>query len=371
MTIAWPQPGHSRATPQVWILLSGQRGDDNQLRALAEALGFPFEAQQVRYNLLRRIAFLRGERLWHLTREARRALTPPWPDLVIGLGYASVSISRYIRRQSGGRTRLVHLGNPRTDLSDIDLVLTTPQFPLRPAPNVVVLPLPVGNPAQGAVLTPEEKSWFESRPRPLRLIVVGGSTRQWRIRLSDLGCAIDHLESERARYGGSLIAVTSPRTEPRIARYLRKRLTGAATACVEAFPRFTALLAECDEFYVTADSVSMLSEAVLTRKPVGMIPIARSLRGALGQVLVRLGLIRSKADLSQFWHHLTANHFVGSVDSPVASNASNTVGTAVNAINGLLAQPQGSRLWRRGQVQALFAVLENVASRLCELSEDN
>src|SRR4051794_41718687 len=46
-------------------------------------------------------------------------------------------------------------------------------------------------------------------------------------------------------------------------------------------PRYLCLLQDADEIYVTADSVSMLSEAIFTGKPVGMIPVRRVLRGAL------------------------------------------------------------------------------------------
>jgi len=37
-------------------------------------------------------------------------------------------------------------------------------------------------------------------------------------------------------------------------------------------PRYRSLLEDADELHVTADSVSMISEAVFTGKPVGMVP---------------------------------------------------------------------------------------------------
>ena len=68
--------------------------------------------------------------------------------------------------------------------------------------------------------------------------------------------------------------VTSPRTDDKTRRLLAKCLEGTRHTLANDFPRFPALLAWSDEIYVTADSVSMLAEAMLTGKPVGMIPLS-------------------------------------------------------------------------------------------------
>jgi mitochondrial fission protein ELM1 len=330
-------PQSTAPRPTVWVLTGSRVGDNNQMLALADALGLPFEVKQLTYNRLRRFAFLRGQRLVYLTRRARRMLTPPWPDLVIGLGYDSMPVSRYIRDQSGGRTRLVQLGNPRTTIDDLDLVITTPQYPQRAAPNVLELPFPIGNPAEAVTATEEEEQWLAAFPRPRRLVAVGGSTRQWEIDNVELDHAIRNLKARCASRGGSVIAVTSRRTTPATSHLLEARLTGEREACVANFPRFAVLLARCDECYVTADSVSMLSEAVLTGKPVGMIPIARSFRGRVGHWFRTRGWnLRSHADLSKFWDYLTSKNLVGTVDSPVASKSSDTVAMAVSAVRKLI-----------------------------------
>ena len=70
----------SMRTPTVWILLGGRTGDDNQLRALAEALGWPFQAKTLQYNGLHHFPSLRDERLLHLAQESRAVIRPPWPN---------------------------------------------------------------------------------------------------------------------------------------------------------------------------------------------------------------------------------------------------------------------------------------------------
>ena len=53
MGIQSRMPHESR--PRVWALLGPHRGDNNQVLALAEALGLPFEEKTLSYNQLRRV----------------------------------------------------------------------------------------------------------------------------------------------------------------------------------------------------------------------------------------------------------------------------------------------------------------------------
>ena len=130
----------------------------------------------------------------------------------------------------------------------------------------------------------------------------GGATRKWKIDNSELDRAIEHLQASGERDGGSVIAVTSPRTSARTRRLLDEGLTGSRNAVVDDLPRFPALLSRCDEIYVTADSVSMLAEAILTGKPVAMIPIARTWKGTLGHWIHRMGfpIMPTSRNLSKY-----------------------------------------------------------------------
>ena len=45
----------SEAQPRIWALLGHRKGDNNQVLALAQGLGLPFETRSMRYNVLRRL----------------------------------------------------------------------------------------------------------------------------------------------------------------------------------------------------------------------------------------------------------------------------------------------------------------------------
>src|SRR4051794_7327161 len=92
----------------VWVLLGPHRGDNNQVLALAEALDMPFRSIDLQYRWFGHLpAVFRAITLSPLTSASRSRIAPPWPKLVLGIGQRSAPVARYIRRQSGGRTKIV------------------------------------------------------------------------------------------------------------------------------------------------------------------------------------------------------------------------------------------------------------------------
>jgi mitochondrial fission protein ELM1 len=321
--------------PHVWLLMGTRVGDNNQLLALAKALGYPFEAKPVAFNQLRRVAPLRTG-LAIVARESRELIRPPWPDLVIGAGYVSVPVSRYIRQQSRGRTKLVHIGNPREPLGDFDLQITTPQYSRQRTPNLLELLFPIGNPAKDAEPTAAEREWLRRFRRPRRLVAIGGPARYWRLDHAALARAIRSIQAKEP--AGSIVVATSARTTRDTHRLLARLLDGANGTMVDDFPGFGVLLRDCDEIYVTADSVSMISEAILSGKPMGIIPIRRSVGGLTAHWLWERPFDRRTfPDFGNFWRLLDEAGLAGTVELPVANQVCDTVEPAADAVRSLFA----------------------------------
>lgn len=316
--------------PRIWVLLGHRRGDNNQLLALAERLGLPFETRSLDYNGLWSFFLSRfPTKPWLLTRGARSKLVPPWPDLVIGIGRRSVAVSRWIKSRSGGRTKIVRLGNPRAQSDLFDLVITTPQYPIASAENVLVLPVSMARYAGISKPDAEEANWLEAVPRPHILVSLGGTTRYWQLSDEALVTSLKHLQAK----GGSLIVATSPRTPASAIDAIRT--SGIDCHVVSDGPvRYPILLADADENFVTADSVSMISEAVLAGKPVGLIPVDLDDEGVLE--LGTDGFSSSKRDIRRFWASLQAKGVVGTLTEPKSGTVENPVRTAVAAVRRLL-----------------------------------
>ena len=323
--------------PRVWLLIGTRRGDNNQVFALGEGLEVPFETRTVFYKWTARLRMkLFPESVGHLTAKSRRWLRPPWPDLVIGVGRRTVAVARWIQRQSGGRTNLIRVGHPRADNELFDLVVTTRQYPVPPGDNVVTLPLAMNRFRTPPPPTAEEQAWLAARPRPRLLLSIGGSSSMWRLDLAALRLAVKKLVDRSQKKHGSLIVVGSPRT-PKEAWTMVREMTASApnvTLVENAEVRYPVLLNDADEQFVTADSVSMISEAIATGQPVGLIPVEPDARGRR-----RLGRDPEKTrvrDPRRFWNDVHAQKLVGTVDKPVRGKVQDPVEIAVTAIRKTL-----------------------------------
>jgi hypothetical protein len=262
----------TETAPRVWLLFGERRGDNAQVLALARMLGWPHEIKQLRwqpdYNVDPAEA---GVSLAGLDIAASDPLAPPWPDVIIGIGYRSAPISRWIGQQ-GGRVINIRLGRPRTGLKPYDLVITTPQYGLPPAPNVRELPLPLvkADEIEMAKAVARWRPAFERLPKPWIAILLGGPTQHMAFDETVARNLARDLQAFVERAGGSLLITTSPRSPAGL-----KAIFGQAIAAphflfefqAAADNPYPALLALSDAAIVTSDSASMIADVAAFERP--------------------------------------------------------------------------------------------------------
>ena len=320
----------------VGVLLGHRTGDNKQLLRLAGELGLPFRSIHLRYNRLHLLPpRLLGASLRSLTPESREQIHRPWPRLVLGVGHRSVPVALAIRRLSGGKSKLVRLGNPRIDPSNFDLVVTTPQYRLPNRSNVIRLPLGI-NTAVAAEPTPDEAKWLASFPRPHRLLLIGGNTFMWELRPEKVAEAARRLKD---RPEGTVIALRSGRTRRQVLDAVTDALKGGEHAVASGrFPRYSVLVEDADEIFVTGDSVAMVSDAIASRKPVGIIEPDKSVTGRFLYALDSIGLRVPVRDIRQFWDEIGRQGLAGTLDEPkcgqVTTDSLSLVKTAVLGLLG-------------------------------------
>lgn len=296
-------------TPRVWVLLGARTGDNNQALALAETIGWPFEIKHLHYNALQSLSVWLPPTAATLTAAAKEGLRPPWPDLVIAIGRRSVPVARWVKRESGGKAKLVRIGHPRIDPALFDLVVTTRQYPVPPGDNVVLLPVAMSRFTETLVATEAEEKFLRDT-QPFRLVAVGGATKYWTLPEKRIVAAIE------APFGGTVVAVTSRRTDSALVKRLRELTGERVKLVVGPSPRFALLLERAAEIYVTGDSISMISEAVMTGHPVAIIPIEQDDRGQriLGPRPQEHGPASRRRDLRRFWNYLIEEGLAGTSD---------------------------------------------------------
>ena len=259
-------------TAECWVLTDGKPGMSNQCVGLAEALGVNFVVKNVRPRLPWRIL---APQLWLSPLSAPGAdsdsLHPPWPKLLIATGRQTVALSIAIKRASAGKTFTVQIQNPAFATSRFDLVVV-PRHDEITGANIIV--------TEGALhrVTNERLACDAERfspllanlPRPLFAVLVGGSNGQYRFTREAAERLADQLQSLIRRHGVGLAITMSRRTGEKNERLLRDALSANDAYIWDGIgdnPYF-GILGLCDMIVVTSDSVSMVSEACATGKPV-------------------------------------------------------------------------------------------------------
>jgi uncharacterized protein len=298
--------------PRVWVLLGAGAGGNAQMRSLADALGWPYEAKRLEYNLLNHCPnLLLGASIASVNRRASSALAPPWPDLIIAASRRSAPVALWIRKQSGGRTRLVHLLHAQAPLKWFDLVITTPQYRLPELPNVVHNTGPL-NQVPPERLSEAALKWREklgALPRPLTALIVGGDSSSYELD-AEIAARLGREASAHVHTsGGSLLVTTSPRTPPASAEALLSAIdcpsfTYRWRANDPDNPYF-AYLALADEFIVTVDSASLLVETSATGKPVAVFEWPRRrTEDAAGRERARTNGHGARPEAGRFYERL-------------------------------------------------------------------
>lgn len=257
----------------VWVLADDRAGNVNQLLGIAAALGWPYEQKKIRYTKWVRLPnCLRGATLIGVTDASARELRGPWPDVVLSAGRRSFPVARYIRRQSGGRTRIVQLMNPgMSGFREADLVVLPAHDRYRGrAANVSVV---TGAPHRVTIdrLKSERQRWksvLGVYPPKRVAVIVGGATKD---KPFTTEMARELVAGIKALKPGAVIATTSRRTPAEVVALLERELPEPLFfyryGDAGENPYF-GLLAYADEIVVTGDSISMCSECCAAGVPV-------------------------------------------------------------------------------------------------------
>jgi mitochondrial fission protein ELM1 len=260
----------NRPVSSVWVLTDGKIGDEGQCVAVAEALGAAPEIRRIAPRSLYAMAMPWGGIDPRDTpNKPGSPIAGPYPDLCIASGRRAVAYLRAVKAASGGKTFTVFLKDPRTGTKDADLIWVPDHDRLR-GPNVLAT---LVSPHR---FTPERLAALRATPpaalaglaAPRVAVLVGGKSRDYDFTPADAERFLADLDGLAVH--ARLMVTASRRTPDR----LREAVLGLARAKGgfgwdgTGENPYPAMLALADAFVVTADSATMVSEAVATGRPV-------------------------------------------------------------------------------------------------------
>lgn len=284
-----PHLSDSETPLVIWLISDDKPGHVNQARGLSRAIESHVNAKT------HTVPAPSPARAWFdfLRRSTSLGRELPDPDLILGVGHRTHPAMLAVRAARGGRA--VVLMRPTLPVSLFDLAIVPEHDAPKPRENVIIT---------RGVLNPIRPA---SNPQPDRgLILIGGPSRhvQWS----------DEAIIEQVRE----VAADDPHvhweltTSPRTPRSMTERLRdcGLPNVVVTPFgdtaPGWVAeQLDQCSRVWVSADSVSMVYEALTAGAAVGVfiVPERRSNRVGAGlNELIRDGFVTSFSAWEQTRH---------------------------------------------------------------------
>ena len=292
-----------------WILTEGHAGMESQGMGVANALGCETVLKRSRLRFPWRFAppNILLPPLSAVTRDSD-SLMPPWPNLLITCGKRSVGISIALRRRSAGRIFTVHIQDPHVHPRNFDLV-AAPRHDGLTGANVIVTNMAV-HPVTRERLETAKRAFMpmlRDLPRPLVAVLIGGSNRRYRLTNRVMASIAEQLASLCAQYGAGLVITPSRRTGERNEAVLRERLMDCPAVIWDGRGEnpYFGFLALADAIIVTGDSVSMVSEACATGKPVYVIDLEGGSKrfNRFHDLSRRDGLTRPFVGTLETWHY--------------------------------------------------------------------
>jgi mitochondrial fission protein ELM1 len=265
--------------PRVWLMMGKKAGDNAQITALAEALGWPFEIKHLVFRRTELITnILAGPTLTGVIKDRSSPLAPPWPDLMISAGRRNEPACRWVKAQNPG-ARLVHVGRPWAPLECFDLIVTTPQYRLPESPNVLQNTTPLHRVTE-ARLAEAGRRWaprLADLPQPYVAVIIGGNAGPY-VLDAEAGALLGRAASAQARKIGAALLVSSSARTPEPAMAALEAAIDVPSEIYRWRPDaadnpYLGYLALAQSIIVTCESMSMLAEACAARKRVYMFDL--------------------------------------------------------------------------------------------------
>lgn len=256
-----------------WLISAGKAGMLTQANAIADALGV-----EASLKLVSPRGVWRMMAPWGPVSPAERfgapdtVFAPPWPDIAIAVGRASIPYIRALRRKAGRGCYTIVLQDPRSGAGTADLIWVPAHDNLRGSNVITTVISPHGFALDDLeTLRSQPAPGIDRLPLPRVAVILGGRNAVYRYSDADDARLVTVLR-DIAGLGASFLITASRRTHP--------ELLTAVDQATAAAPRvlwrdaqdgpnpYADFLARADWFIVTADSVNMTGEACATGRPI-------------------------------------------------------------------------------------------------------
>lgn len=263
----------------MWALFDDRMGSIGQAKGIILALKDNVEVEEKKIVYTRWAKLpncLKGRSLLGVDTAQSSPLVGPYPDYILSVSRRTTPIARFIKRQSGGKSKIIQLMHPgNCGLKELDLVIVSEHDAGKCKDgNFLIITGCPHRVSEAAVAEAKEK-WstaFAHLPKPWISVIVGGAIKGRPFSLENARALGKGIKAVQQKLGGSVLITTSRRTGAEAEAAIMQELKG--------IPAYTYLWGEkkdnpimgffacADKIIATGDSVSMVCESCGSGNPV-------------------------------------------------------------------------------------------------------
>jgi hypothetical protein len=266
-------------TLKTWIVTDGKIGTEKQCLALAEALGLKpiIKRIEAKFPWSKLPPPFWVQPLVALDEKKGDSLEEPWPQVIIAASRCAAAPVAAIKQKLGKEIFTIFIQNPQMDLSDFDVVIA-PQHDELKGKNLIEIQGALHNLSKEELIK-EGRIWKEiipdNLPRPWVAVLLGGNSKHHRASPTLMEFYGSRLRQMAMRQPMSFLVTASRRTSPDAFQAFKTALGEAPMYIWNGLGDnpYHGFLDLADYIVVTNDSVSMLSEAASTEKPIYALPL--------------------------------------------------------------------------------------------------
>ena len=265
---------------KLWVLTDNRPGAANQAIALAKILNFDFEIKKLDYNIWASIPNLLKLGFTGLKASSKKDLKIGIPDVVISAGRRSASVAKALKKNHP-KCKIIQILKPDISLKYFDALI----LPEHDTININEQSEKIIRIHGALTFYPEDQQKIDSKywegkfkefnlKKPRIAILIGGAAKGCIFDLNHAKKLFEETRGIAEQLGASLLISTSRRTPPKVEAFLQDKFGKSSISHYFYHPKseaenpYCGYLTASDYIIVTGDSISMISEALETGKPV-------------------------------------------------------------------------------------------------------
>ena len=250
------------------LLTQGMHGMISQVEGMAKALNTDFSHKIIRLNFPWNLIPPKFTPTSELILKDRTYITEEeTPDLVISCGRKSVVPSILLRKKNP-KIFTIHIQDPKVSLKNFDAIVA-PEHDNLSGDNVYSSKGAIHYITESEIKKAEPYLTNKIKSQKLVSLILGGPNMYYSFNKDQLIEIFNEIKSKFISKGYKVIVIPSMRT-PKISIELATKELGASGYVVNSVDKqaYLSALALADNVIVTCDSISMISEAATSGKPI-------------------------------------------------------------------------------------------------------